>query len=323
MAKSIELNKVKVNIGKEDLAAVEEIKIIDYSNEMKTIFNQIMVFKYDLEKAYVIIKKLDQYNNIIAKLLKSYLFMISGNSARAEAILIEIMNKELLDHALSSDIQLMKLENQIEMTLAIIDKFDDDLKNTKLIENFVAYIFFGSSGEFQEEFDSELTIKRGISYIREKYKSIQYGKPFPFVWGAPVYEMSSQVEYNQYISSSVVGKNLMNGQTSYLLFFRNLDGISSKFKKSLIDGINKLEKTEDFYLKTVYFRMLDNDSFYRFITAHKKSKIGLTANLKRKFFKEKILNDKNILFSLIQLTILGDLNPNYILRFIANERARL
>ncbi|MFT6631431.1 MAG: hypothetical protein ACJAS4_001380 [Bacteriovoracaceae bacterium] len=290
---------------------------------MKKLFNRIMVFKYDLEKAYVILKELDKYNNIIAKLLKSYLFMISGNSARTETILIEIMNKELFEHALVSDIQLMKIENQIEMTLAIIDRFDDDFKNTKLIENFVAYIFFGSSGEFQTEFDSELTIKRGISYIREKYKSIQYGKPFPFVWGAPVYEMSSQVEYNQYIKSSVVGKKLINNQTSYLLFFRNLDGINSEFKKPLVDGINKLESTRELYLKTVYFRMLDNDSFYRFLTAHKENKIGLIANLKRKFFKEQILSNKNILFSIIQLTILGDLDPRYILKLMANERARL
>jgi hypothetical protein len=295
----------------------------DFSSELESLFNEIMVFKYDLEKAYSINKKLGKYNNIIAKLLKSYIFMISGNSARTESILVEIMSKELFEHALSSDIQLMKLEDQVEMTLAILDKFDDDFKNTRLLQNFLAYLFFGSSGQFQEDFDSELTIPRGVSHIREKYKSIQYGKPFPFVWGIPVFEKSSQVEYDGFIEASIVGKSMISKKNPYILFFRNLDGINNKYKKSLLHSISSLEKTKDFYLKSVFFRMLDNEPFYKFIHAHKEKKIGLVANLKRKFYKEKLLKEENILYSLIQLTILGDLNPNYIIKFMANERARL
>lgn len=309
-----------------DLESIEEIKkfkVNDKAVELKKIFNDIMVFKYDLEKANNLIKKLDNYKSFLASLLKSYLYMISGNSAKTEAILIELMGKEIFEHALSSDIQLMKIQDQIEVTLAILDKFDDDLENPKLLELFIAYLFYGTTGSFKRELDSELTIDRGLSYVRKNYQSVQFGKPFPFVWGSQVFEGGSQIEYDKFIESGVVGERLLSGESKYILFFRSIDGINSKYKDSLIKQTKALKKNSDFYLKTVLFRMLDNQHFYRFFSAHSKKKVGLIANLKRDFYKDKIKNGENVAFSLAQLTLLGDLNFQYILKFIGHEYSRL
>ncbi len=316
------LMHMQLNFSKKEIRYLDKQISKDKSDKFSKMFTKVMSFKYDFEKAYVYVKKLDEYNNVLARLLQAYIYMISGNHSRAELIMIKIMNKELYHHAITSDIRSLEVDKQITMCVDILKKFENEISKPKLFENFLSFLYWGVQGEFQRKLDKHFTIKRGGEFLRNKYTSVQYGKPFPFIWAPYLFNNSSKVEYLNYLKETDVSRRLAQGDLSSLLFFRAVDGIDAKNKKYIIKEFKRLFASDDFYEKEVLFRVLDDDLFYKFISAHSDKKMGLIANIKRKFYTKQVRENKNLLISILNLVTLGDINRKFILKLVASKSAK-
>lgn len=317
----IQINSIVINLSKQELEKLESFSVSDSAEKMEKLFKKTMSFKYTLETAYRLVKELELHKNILSELLQVYVYIISDNQAKAEGILKRLMNKELLYYSLNSEIKSLSIKKQILMSTKILKKIKLDISSEKVFSNFIFYLYINSTGDFQKSLKKEFTINRSSSYLREQYKSVQFGKPFPHVWGSSIFNMGSQFEYTKFIEDSAVGINRTT--QDHILFFRGVLGINKKYKDTLIKAFKKLENTNEFYLKQVYFRMLNDELFFKFISAHLNKKIGLVASLKRKFYKSTIRHPVHFQYSIQELISLGDFNFNYILKIMAFEHGRL
>ena len=310
-------------MSKKEKKILVAFKGYDKSPQFTSLYEQILTFKYDYEKSYMLVKELGRYKNPLASLLEAYLYMLSDNFAKAEIVLTEIMQHELLYHALRSDIKFLAIEQQMEMTIRVLSLMEKLSSRKKHFENLLFYFFSNTKSEFQAQLDKNFSIKRGDGYIRKKYNSVIYGRPYVHVWGPTVFENSSSVEYLNFIESSVIGKTKKQNTTDYILFFRGIDAINSKYKDYLLNQLEVVKKSKSAYLKEIYFRMLEDDQFYKFYSAHTKEKKGLIANLKRTFYRKSVRQQRNLNYSIQKLLSLGDLDDQLIFIAIAHESPRL
>ncbi len=318
-----DLLNIKLNLSNKKFKKLQKISYQDNAKKQVAVYSAVMSFKYDIELAHKFTKQLKKFNNILARLLEAYLYMISGNYARSEYILLNIMEKELLFYALTSDMSSVGLEKQTRLIIDVIKKFENELSKPIILENLIFYLYSNSQGYFKKKLADSFSIKDSSQYIRKGYKSIRYGRPYPFVWGPSVFEKSSQVEYDQFLEKSLVGEKLGEHKMEHLLFFRALDGIKEKYKSSVLREFKKLGKVSDSYSTEVFFRVVDDESFFKFVNAHSKVKIGLVANRKRKFYRKQVEQMVNLPYAVYNLIQLGDVNWEDLLKVMAFEQARL
>lgn len=321
--KKQKIDDFEINISEKEVRSRRAQKIVDKSKEMEGIYKEVMLFKYELEAAYRLVKKLDKYDNIIAKLLKSYVYLISGNSSRAASVLLEIMEKELFYHSLTSDIKLLKLSSQIRMSVELISKLKNEFQNKRVIENIIYYIVGGSSGEYQKRLSRRFNLDLRVTTVLKKYQSIQYGRKFPFVWGPLMLSDSWKRFSEEFTRKGIVSKELLLKRMDLLLFYRNVLKIDPIFKTSILKILKTLKNKNNYYQKEILLRSLDDGVFYKYVSAHFKINWGVLANLKRDFYHSKLKANINLHYTIQNLISLGDEDPLFINKLLALENARI
>ncbi len=215
----------------------------------------------------------------------------------------------------------MSEEQQMEQTFLVLNKIKDEM-DTPYFNILLFYFYSQTKGEFQVQMNSKFQINSSLNYARNNYNSQTYGFRYPFVWGPTIYNDGSHVELKIFLDKTSVW-NSPNLSGDSMLFLRKKNGINKKLRTKIIKKINSIHQTKNFYDRMIYFRLIDDEDFYQYISANMKIKLGLVSNDKRKFLKERIKQNKNITLSALQLMLLGDYNIETILKALSHEKARL
>lgn len=314
---------VEINFSKEEIKKINRVVDSYHSKQFLIFFDKTLKEELTREKIYQILKRSQKFNNFLNDLLQAYLYIMTGNQGRAENIIKKLLENEIFYHVLRSDIKNISIEKQQYLFLDILEKIETELENKKLFFNLIAYIGFQSTGEFSEEILDSFDVPEDIPAIRRRYSSIQYGEKFPHVWGPFLFNRSSSKEYDQYLKQSILSEMLTKDHLSSLLFLRSLDGVDKTYKNNIIQMVKKTKNSMDYYERLIYFRLLDDENFRKYLSAHLKEFNSLIINEKRNFFKTKLksgLLTKEI--SIIQLLSLGDLDWEYLYQFIGHEKRK-
>ncbi len=315
-----EISKLKECLGK-DFHKYKNVKIKDRSQELMKLLDKVFEKKHKMEVSYKLSKQLSSYTNILARLADAYLYLRIGNISRAETILKEIFNKELLYHTIRSDIGLMNLDKQISYTIRVLEKLQLHFDKNKYFEILLFYLYSQSGEEFAEKLSQEFNIGRGVKYARSQYGSFKYGASLPYTWGPVLFEEGSIVEYENYLASSM--KFQSPSQADSLLFYRKTQLIRKELKSDILKKFKDLRSLNHYYDKFIYYRLLNDKEVYKFLSANINFKLGLVGNKERIFYKNRLRKNDNFKLSLYMLMALGDFDSKYINKAIAIEKRRL
>lgn len=201
----------------------EKIKNKETKNRMELefdrLYEKILNIKYTKEIAYTYLKELKRYHSITARLLEAYLYFISGNAARTERIILDIVKKNLLEHSLNSDFRLFSYEDQKKKIFNLLEILKNEQLHNKILDNLLYYFYYGTSGPFQKELSKKFPRNENITHLRKLYNSAIYGKRFPYVWSLAILQNGSLNEYSKYIAESTTIALLENGKLDALSFF--------------------------------------------------------------------------------------------------------
>lgn len=318
------LNGTDIHIA--DVKKINKFKEIivsnDRSKELIKVLNEILNKEYEFEKAYQLSMKLKSFNNILAVLADAYLYDVLGNTGKAERLIKGILSQELLFHTMNSDIKLMAMRDQISYSISLLEKLQDELES-KYVEVLLYYLYTQTTGEFSESLNRKFNINSSLNYTRQNYNSISYGLRFPMVWGPAIFDQGSHVELKVYLEKANVLTDKSEFDGKHLLFLRRFNGIDRKIKDRLIHQMKKIEQSQDYYQKLIYYRILKDDDFYKYIAANMNLKLGLISNSEREFYQSSLSQNQNILFSSVQLLKIGDYSFKTLLKVIAFEAAKL
>ena len=278
---------------------------------MRKLYAEIKTKSFSRSEQYKIILELEKHKNLISHLFQVYFYLKDQNYVRANKIIINFMKKDFISHLINSDIKQLELKETNEILVFLLKNVSDKGKKLNYFENFVFYLFQNTSGEFKEILDDEFSIDRGVNYVREKYKSFTYGKPFPFVWLPSIYEKGSKKELSNKILEYSLHKKLSENNYQNLLFFRGLTKFSPSYKDEILNTFKKLLKESNFYPQFVLFQLLDDPDFYRYIKAHVDINLGLVINKKRQLFRSLYQANRARNLSFIYLISIGDFSIDF------------
>ena len=235
-----------------------------------------------------------------------------GNHAKAEQLIKNYISNDFFINIYNSDLYHLAKEKRLEMLVYLLKAFEEDLNSEKLTSSLIFYLYYQSSGEFRERLDDEFEIPHSLSEVRSFYRSNRYGKVFPFVWGPSIFNDSSQKEYIKYINKTSVYKELLKGKKQNLLFYRNLSNIPKKQNKTIIERLKSLMNSNSFLDQYLFWELVNDDTFYKFITAQSKIKIGIVTKGKRNTWKKLLEEEKLKSLAVWGLLSLGDIQENYL-----------
>lgn len=288
----------------------------DSTIRLKKLYDKVIeltsskIQKSDSSKIYNIVGELRGMNNLISKLLESYLFVEAGNSVKAESIIRNIFEVDFHKHVFQSDVSRLPIESQNEMIKILLKKLSKSKVSRKAIEALVFYLYFNSSDPLRSVLDEEFTIPKSITEVQRHYQSISYGERIPFVWAPSLYENSSRKEYVKFVRSAFNGNQVSHD--SELLLFREIPSLEKNRKERVLERFFKLNVSESSYSRYIYFVLLENDIFYQLVKSNPKGKIGLMVNEKRKLLRSFLAQSTLREFALLSLLDIGDIDKVYI-----------
>lgn len=300
-----------------------QIKKYNFSRERRflKVFRSILDEKFELETFYEFHRELRQYDNILAELLDSFIFIKLSNMSKAKKILLEITKKEFHQHIFRSQNLRLKLETQIELFKEVIKEISLYFEGQAEFRNMLYYLAFHTSGAFQEMLLDEFDVDLDINKIRNYYQSYSFGYPYPMVWGPIVYEMSSQVEYLK--ATELSKKSTLPKTTSDLLFYRGIDAVPRHAKEKVIELFKKLQESKDIYARFIKIKLLEDESFYSFLTANGIELKKILAAQKREFFQDLLAKEKFVSYAVIHLMSIGVWDRDFLFRVVENENNRI
>jgi hypothetical protein len=293
---------------KKNKSQVEPAKI----NYLVDSYNLITTQKFNHSIYFKIVKKLKKSKNMIASLIRSYIYLKAANPIRAEGILKNLMKTDFLSHIITSDLQGMTLEKQVGISRFLLRSLKDDFGENEIMNIFIYYLYSNSTGVYREMLDDEFSIDSSISYVRKKYRSMTYGKPFAYVWLPHIYEHGSKKELQSKVESFNFFNDLKLNDYKKLLFFRSTSIIKPKDKSKILKSFRILQSSNDPYDKFVFIRLLEDEDFYRYIKANIKVHTGLLQNQKRELFRALLDDNQAANLGIIYLLSMGDYNIKLI-----------
>ena len=257
---------------------------------------------------------LSEHNNLIARLMESLIYYDYGNKAKAESIIKDLLQEDFNSHVFSSETTFASYSDITDQTLEMLSKLKEREISQNALETLVFYIHFHTTSELRDRLDQSFDIPKGMSQIQAKYSKIIYGQEMPFVWAPILFEESSRKEYSRFVSAAMKFKKV--GKPSDLLLFRGFPSIPKKRKDSVRENFVKLSDSSNTLEQSIYFSLLDNETFYRFASNNEKIKLGLILNKKRNYFKS-LLNNVNLReYALLSLISIGDIDLEMIEKHI-------
>ena len=241
--------------------------------------------------------------------------------SKAKKILLEITKKEFHQHIFRSQNLRLKLETQIELFKEVIKEISLYFEGQAEFRNMLYYLAFHTSGAFQEMLLDEFDVDLDINKIRNYYQSYSFGYPYPMVWGPIVYEMSSQVEYLK--ATELSKKSTLPKTTSDLLFYRGIDAVPRHAKEKVIELFKKLQESKDIYARFIKIKLLEDESFYSFLTANGIELKKILAAQKREFFQDLLAKEKFVSYAVIHLMSIGVWDRDFLFRVVENENNRI
>jgi len=313
-----------LNISKSQKEKLENLQISTKESEEKILkeVDNFLGISYNKEKAFNLSKKISPYKNIYFKLVNIYLYKLLGNHTRAEKILIEILDSEMIEHMFLSELQFISLNKQLVLMREILEKLESQYEDDKYFDILIYYLYSQSNLKFQEMINQNFNVKKSMSYIRNIYHSNKYGRNLLFVWAPAIYEEGSVVEYMNLVNNKSIfdSKKIKEKE---LIFYRKTELINKDLKPEILELFKELKKKNTFTQKNLYFRLLEDADFKKFIHANLVLKLGLINNQKRSFYKTELANNNNISYCSFRLIMMGDYNLNYIFKAMKFENNRL
>lgn len=285
------------------------------------IFRKVLDEKFELEKFYEYHQELRAYDNILSKLLDSFIFIKLSNMSKAKSILLEITKKEFHEHIFGGQNLRLKLETQMELFKEVIKEISLYFEGQAEFRNLMYYLSFHTSGAFQEMLLDEFDVDLDINKVRNYYQSYSFGFPYPMIWGPIVFEMSSQVEY---LKATELNKNDVRPENkSSLLFYRGIDAVPRHAKEAVLELFSKLQKSKNIYDRFIKVKLLEDENFYSFLTANGVVLNKILAAQKREFYKDLMESERFISFAVVHLMNIGAWDRDFLAKVVENENNRI
>lgn len=289
--------------------------------EFLSLFRKVIDDKFEYEKFYFLQKKLSQHKHVLARMLESYIYVKLNNMSRAKRILLDITQHDLAFHYFVGETPNFSLENQILLTSEILKELGLYFEGQNEFKNLIYYLYAHTSGRFQRMILDDFEPNLKLSKMRELYGSYSFGKPYPFLWGPIIFERSSMVEYVKALDLAEV--KTVPSSNEDLLFYRDLEAIPRHSKQNVLSLFDKTQSSRKYYDRHLTIVLLENESFFKFISANKIKPKKILAALKRDFYKSLLKENRFPSFAIFQLMSLGDWDSKYISQLAIYENDRL
>lgn len=302
-----------------DEVKCKELKLLkkghyDFETELKRIRS--------LKKRHDYVKFNSEYKkkkNLFYELLRVYSYLKLDNKSRAIKIIENIYSVEMYEHLVNNDVANIRFniiahENFIELLELIGELLEDNL----YFDNLIRYFFLYSSDRFKEMLDDTFDISTSYNYILKRSNSFQYGYKAPFIWGIELFEKHNEEQYKSYIKKSgALDKVFENSR--FLLFYRGLKSVPKNNRKKFISKVEGLLSSKDFYIQSIYFRILEEAHLYKVFRSHSKVKIGLLLKKQRQIYYQHFYKKTELQsFLLFELFRIGDENEEYYNKWFQN-----
>lgn len=318
--KTISWKNIDIKVSKKMASLYGRTKKNNRTNAFLEIYDKSLSEDLSRAQAYSLIKQLERFDDFFTILNQAKLFL-DYNPARSEFLLKQLMKKEMIEHILNADLIHISLKVQQRMLIKLLKPiYEHQDVSQSIKENFIYYIVNNTSKEFHQVLKELTRVKYSVSFLRKKYSSLQFGYKYPFVWGPKVYEESSQVEYDEYLKKVELSSYLKSSSPSGILFFRGIEGIRDEKKDSVLKALERVKSSSKFYDRFLYFRMLQDRSFYKFVNVHSKNTVKFLAADQRRYYKDLTKKNKISLITLLSLYSLGDIKQDYLIKYLAYSK---
>lgn len=289
-----------------NISLKKDQKVRDFNLLIKRVMNG----KYQRDKTERFLVQLKSYHNLLARLLEVYLYHLGGNSSKAEMILMRLMQKDIVQHSLKSDIKNVPSQNFNLVIKKILVHLKKESFSSYTLENFLYYLRALYSTALDNTFEDEFKLSKNMSYIRDKYMSPVFGYDYPYVWFPTILGQSPSRELKKFIDESDFFKQGI--RFSDLAFYRFFSRFTKQERKNFLKRFSSHSEKGDLYHQLLYFDILERENLFKMISAHQKVKLGLLINHKRELFKKFIKQPPYFEFSLYYLVAMGDIELEHL-----------
>ena len=286
-----------------------------------SLFRKIIDEKFEFQKFYSYKKAIQTHNHILARLAESFLFIKLGNMSRAKKVLLDITTHDMSYHLFQENIPRLTIETQIDLFKEVLKEIGLYFEGQTEFRNLIYYLSAHTSGRFSEMLDEEFDTSRKLSKMRTYYASYSFGKPYPFVWGPIIFEISSRTEYKKAIGIGAGKKGPEDREE--LLLYRGLDAIPRSAKKKTLDYFENLQKSSQLYDRYLTIVLLEDEKFFEFLSANKVKQKKILAAIKRDYYRDLLKKNYHKSLAVFELLNLGDWEQEFIVELIKYENYKL
>jgi hypothetical protein len=286
---------------------------------IESVFSNVeMLFeKSTLIEKRVEIKKLEQslslHNDIFSQIALSFLYIQMDNHALANRTLSSLLDKELFELTFEIFIPANTRKEFLEGFLKLLQKIDTKIKNKKLWDTFLVYLYHSADQEIQDKILDTLDVVTSPIKIRNMSQSLNYGYPYPGVWFPLLKKKFGIILAEKYLETSTFYADLKESKLSLMWILNDYFPSNKEHRKLIWNAFQKLQASKKLYYQDMTYRLLDNESLRIYLMQNDN-------RFKRPMFVEKRKHFMNLLkrglardYALYNLILLGDYNPNYLI----------
>lgn len=309
-----QLEKVAVPVSTQ----LKPVKNISYKYVEAIFTNTKKLFdtKILLQKR-VKIKKLEQslirHTDIFSRVALAFIYIQMDNHALADKILSSLLEKELFELTFELFVPSSHRKELLTNFLNLLQRIDEKIKNKKLWNTFIVYLYHFADKEIQEEMLDSLDVITSPIKIRNMSESLNYGYTYPSVWFPLLKKNFGMSLAEKYLEKSSFYTNLQQKKLSLMWILQDYFPTNKQHRKIIFTAFKQLQKSKKLYNEDMLFRLLENEAFRIFLMQNDDQFKRPMFVKKRKHYKR--LLEKGIArdYALYNLILLGDYNPNYLI----------
>lgn len=235
-----------------------------------------------------------------------------GNFGKVDLILKEFLSKSFMHKYFFLEYPYLNAPRLRREIVKMLSSAQEKLKSNKLFKAFLLKVYSESTEDFKDELEDSLNIPTGSKELASIYNSPNYGAKYPLVWVESALSSLKPSSLKSTLDTIEVDNNLDS-----LLVLRFYLPESKDRREEFYAKFLKLKKSDKPWHRALYFEILRNKDWLRFYSAKNKAGLNPFFKQKREFYRNNVLKNEGILFSIYNLYQMGDLQREYFLKLLA------
>lgn len=266
----------------------------------------------NISKLAAIVNRLEASDNLLSRIARIYVYSNLGNQGMAEKLAKEYLDKTEYELFFETE-YFYKNPEEIGKRLAnMLGKAQKRMGKNNFFDAFALKLYGEASETMREAMESELNLPLAKKQVLGIIKSPLIGIESPLAWtwwALENLDKQGQDELFEKVPVSSSSESLQVLRYHYPSTGHRREGFGKAIEK--LPSLRLPERG------ALYFEILKNDEWRKYLTSSNGGKLKPLFRQKREFYTKTFSKDRGILFSAYNLFQLGDFQREHFLKILA------